>query len=61
MAEPQIAVRGAAVEIIAPGESFLIANCPAQFGDGSVGAKPWIADLGQHTAEILEEIGLDAD
>ncbi len=61
MSEPQIAARGAAVEIIDHGETFLIANCPAQFGDGSVGAKPWIADLGQHTAEILEEIGLDAD
>ena len=61
MSEPQIAARGAAIEIINHGETFLIANCPAQFGDGSVGAKPWIADLGQHTAEILEEIGLDAD
>ena len=61
MSEPQIAARGAAVEITDRGESFLIANCPAQFGNGSVGAKPWIADLGQHTAEILEEIGLDAD
>ncbi|SVC03942.1 uncharacterized protein METZ01_LOCUS256796, partial [marine metagenome] len=61
MSEPQIAARGAAVKIIDHGETFLIANCPAQFGDGSVGAKPWIADLGQHTAEILEEIGLDAD
>ena len=61
MSEPQIAARGAAVEIIDHGETFLIANCPAQFGDGSVGAKPWIADLGQHTKEILEEIGLDAD
>ena len=61
MSEPQIAARGAAVEIIDHGETFLIANCPAQFGDGSVGAKPWIADLGQHTVEILEEIGLDAD
>ena len=61
MSEPQIAARGAAVEIIDHGKTFLIANCPAQFGDGSVGAKPWIADLGQHTAEILEEIGLDAD
>ena len=61
MSEPQIAARGAAVEITDRGETFLIANCPAQFGNGSVGAKPWIADLGQHTAEILEEIGLDAN
>ena len=61
MSEPQIAARGAAVEITDRGGTFLIANCPAQFGDGSVGAKPWIADLGQHTVEILEEIGLDAD
>jgi len=61
MSEPQIAARGAAIEIDNHGETFLIANSPAQFGDGSVGAKPWVADLGQHTVEILEEIGLQPD
>ncbi len=58
MAEPQIAERGAAVELADAGERYLVANCPAQFVGSDVGAKPWVAGLGQHTAEILAEIGL---
>ena len=59
MAEPQIAARGAAVAVTgAGGETYMVANCPAQFSGGEVGARPWVASLGQHTAEILTEVGL---
>ena len=59
MAEPQIAARGAAVAMTgASGETYMVANCPAQFSGGGVGARPWVASLGQHTAEILTEVGL---
>lgn len=59
MAEPQIAARGAAVAMTgAGGETYMVANCPAQFSGGGVGARPWVASLGQHTAEILTEVGL---
>ena len=59
IAEPQIAARGAAVAMTgASGETYMVANCPAQFSGGGVGARPWVASLGQHTAEILTEVGL---
>lgn len=61
MAEPQVAARGAAVEMADAGESYLVANCPAQFQGSDVGARPWVASLGQHTAEILAEVGLTPD
>jgi CoA:oxalate CoA-transferase len=61
MTEPQVAARGAAVTMGGTDDPYLVANCPAQFSGGSVGAKPWVPELGQHTAEILAEVGLSAD
>ena len=61
MAEPQIAARGAAVQIMGTDDPYMVANCPAQFTGRDVGARPWVASLGQHTAEILAEVGLSAD
>jgi crotonobetainyl-CoA:carnitine CoA-transferase CaiB-like acyl-CoA transferase len=58
MAEPQIAARGAAVQMTGTDEPYMVANCPAQFIGSDVGVHPWVAELGQHTAEILAEVGL---
>jgi len=60
MAEPQIASRGAAVEIGGVDDPYKVGNCPAQFQGADVGARPWVASLGQHTEEILAEAGLSA-
>ncbi len=61
MADPQVGARGSAVEMSNGSESYMIANCPAQFAGGDVGARSWVPGLGQHTAEILAEVGMTAD
>jgi crotonobetainyl-CoA:carnitine CoA-transferase CaiB-like acyl-CoA transferase len=58
MAEPQIAARGAAVEISAVEDPYMVGNCPAQFTGTDVGARPWVAKLGQHNEELFAEAGL---
>ncbi len=60
MAEPQIAARGAAVEIGGVDDPYKVGNCPAQFEGGDVGARPWVARLGQHNEEFFAEAGLEA-
>jgi crotonobetainyl-CoA:carnitine CoA-transferase CaiB-like acyl-CoA transferase len=61
MAQPQITARGAAVEMAGVNDPYKVANCPAQFTGSDVGARPWVASLGQHNEELFLEIGLAAD
>ncbi len=58
MVEPQIAARGAAVQIGGVSDPYKVANCPAQFTGADVGARPWVAGLGQHNEEFFVEVGL---
>ncbi|MBT3494205.1 MAG: CoA transferase [Rhodospirillaceae bacterium] len=61
MAEPQIASRGAAVKISGVDDPYNVGNCPAQFAGTDVGARPWVARLGQHNEEFFAEAGLEPD
>ena len=61
LSEPQIEHRGAAVPVEGGDGAYQFANCPAQFDPAPVAARPWVAELGQHNAEILAEIGLAAE
>jgi CoA:oxalate CoA-transferase len=61
MATPQSISRGAAVEMAGANDPYKVANCPAQFNGSDVGARPWVASLGQHNEEFFLEIGLAAD
>ena len=62
VARPQVAARGAVVEVEDGAGTFLVPNAPFQFADSDVGARPWVPDLGQHTSEVLADVlGLSAD
>ena len=39
-------------------DPYKVANCPAHFTGADVGARPWVAGLGQHNEEIFVEVGL---
>jgi crotonobetainyl-CoA:carnitine CoA-transferase CaiB-like acyl-CoA transferase len=60
MADPQLAHRQALAEIIDAGGSFLALNPPFRFSAAVACAKPFAAVLGEHTEEVLSEIGYTA-
>jgi len=57
MEDPQLAHRQALAEIHDAGGSFLALNPPFRYSNASVAAKPWVAALGEHTAEVLGDLG----
>jgi len=57
MADPQIAHRGAFTEVEDAGGRFLAINPPFQMTAASAAARPFVAALGEHTGELLTEIG----
>jgi crotonobetainyl-CoA:carnitine CoA-transferase CaiB-like acyl-CoA transferase len=57
MSEPQLAHRGAFAEIADAGGSFLALNPPFRFSAARTAARPFAAALGEHTAEVLAELG----
>ena len=58
MADPQALENGYIVEKDVPGVGpRKMAGQPLQFSATPASAKPWFADLGQHTAEIMNELG----
>ncbi len=59
MADPQLAHRQAFAEIHDAGGTFLALNPPFRLSAASAAVVPRVAALGEHTAEILAEIGLD--
>jgi crotonobetainyl-CoA:carnitine CoA-transferase CaiB-like acyl-CoA transferase len=57
MTDPQLAHRRAFTEISDAGGTFLALNPPFRMSAASTGAQPFAAALGEHTAEVLTEIG----
>jgi crotonobetainyl-CoA:carnitine CoA-transferase CaiB-like acyl-CoA transferase len=57
MADPQLAHRHAFAEIHDPGGTFLALNPPFRLSAATAAAVPHVAVLGEHTEELLGEIG----
>src|SRR5580693_9127965 len=57
MADPQLAHRRAFAEVHDAGGVFQALNPPFQMSDTPAAASPNVASLGEHTAELLAEIG----
>jgi crotonobetainyl-CoA:carnitine CoA-transferase CaiB-like acyl-CoA transferase len=57
MADPQLAHRHAFAEIHDPGGTFLALNPPFRLSAAAAAAVPHVAVLGEHTEELLGEIG----
>ena len=57
MADPQIAHRGAFTEVEDAGGRFLAINPPFQMTAAKAAARPFVAALGEHTGEVLAEVG----
>ncbi|MGJ4997414.1 CaiB/BaiF CoA transferase family protein [Bradyrhizobium sp. HKCCYLS3077] len=60
LADPQIAHRGALAEVEDAAGTFKVVNLPFRMSAAKVGAAPWAAGLGEHTADVLSEVGADA-
>ena len=60
MADPQLAHRNAFAEIADSGGSFLALNPPFRLSGAPVAAQPFATALGQHTEEVLAELGYTA-
>lgn len=61
MADPQLAHRQAFAEIVDAGGRFLALNPPFRLSAARAAAQPFVAALGEHTREVLSEIGYTAD
>jgi crotonobetainyl-CoA:carnitine CoA-transferase CaiB-like acyl-CoA transferase len=59
MADPQLAHRRAFAEIHDAGGVFRALNPPFRMSDTPAAASPHVASLGEHTEELLAEIGCD--
>jgi len=57
MADPQLAHRRAFAEIHDAGGTFQALNPPFRMSDTPAAASPHVASLGEHTEELLAEIG----
>ena len=57
MADPQLAHREAFAEIRDTGGAFLALNPPFRMSAATAAAVPHVAALGEHTSEVLSEIG----
>jgi crotonobetainyl-CoA:carnitine CoA-transferase CaiB-like acyl-CoA transferase len=57
MADPQIAHRGAFTEVEDAGGAFLALNPPFRMSAARTEPTPYVAALGEHTAQVLGEIG----
>ncbi len=60
MSDPQLAHRNAFAEIADAGGSFLALNPPFRLSAGPTAAKPFAAALGEHTEEVLTQLGYTA-
>ena len=60
MADPQLAHRRAFAEVQDAGGTFLALNPPFRMSDATAAAVPYAATLGEHTEELLSELGYTA-
>jgi crotonobetainyl-CoA:carnitine CoA-transferase CaiB-like acyl-CoA transferase len=58
MADPQIAHRGALAEVADGDGIFKVLNMPFRMSGAEVSPGPRVADVGEHTEEVLKEIGM---
>jgi crotonobetainyl-CoA:carnitine CoA-transferase CaiB-like acyl-CoA transferase len=58
MADPQIAHRGALVPVEDDGGTFKVLNLPFRMSGAEVSPGTRVANVGEHTAEVLKEVGL---
>jgi crotonobetainyl-CoA:carnitine CoA-transferase CaiB-like acyl-CoA transferase len=58
LADPQLAHRGALAEVADAGGCFQVLNLPFRMSEAKVAAGARAAALGEHTDEVLAEIGL---
>jgi crotonobetainyl-CoA:carnitine CoA-transferase CaiB-like acyl-CoA transferase len=58
MADPQIAHRGALAEVTDGGGTFNVLNLPFRMSGAEVSPGPRVAAVGEHTEEVLKEIGM---
>jgi crotonobetainyl-CoA:carnitine CoA-transferase CaiB-like acyl-CoA transferase len=58
MADPQIAHRGALAKVQDGGGAFDVLNMPFRMSGAEVSAGPRVASVGEHTDEVLTEIGM---
>ncbi len=59
-AEPQVEYRGSAVEVRDGSGTFRVPNAPFQSDQVEIRALPWVAELGEHSLEILRAAGMQA-
>ena len=57
MADPQIAHRGSFTQVHDAGGTFLAINPPFQMTGSTAAAQPFVAALGEHSEELLAEVG----
>jgi CoA:oxalate CoA-transferase len=57
MADPQITHRRSFAEVHDAGGTFLAINPPFQMTATTAAARPFVAALGEHTRELLAEVG----
>ena len=60
MADPQLAHRQAFAEVRDAGGAFLALNPPFRMSGARAAAVPYVASLGEHSAQLLTEIGYSA-
>jgi crotonobetainyl-CoA:carnitine CoA-transferase CaiB-like acyl-CoA transferase len=60
MADPQIAHRHSFAEVRDTGGTFLALNPPFHMSAATAAARPFVAALGEHTGELLAEVGFTA-
>jgi CoA:oxalate CoA-transferase len=60
MADPQITHRRSFTEVHDAGGTFLAINPPFQMTAATAAARPFVAALGEHTEELLAEVGYTA-
>jgi crotonobetainyl-CoA:carnitine CoA-transferase CaiB-like acyl-CoA transferase len=61
MADPQLAHRQAFAEIRDAGGTFLALNPPFRMSSTTAATRPYVAALGEHTEELLTELGYTPD
>src|SRR3954466_567559 len=58
LADPQTAHRGVLAEVSDDAGAFKVLNLPFRMSGAEVGPRPRVAAVGEHTQEVLQEIGM---